>query len=55
MAGALGAEAAAVAKVRDLVNTPAEDMGPSDLEAEAEAKERKRVAAAVSAAKAKAL
>jgi len=31
------AEAAAVAKVRDLVNTPAEDMGPSDLEAEAEA------------------
>ena len=31
------AEAAAVAKVRDLVNTPAEDMGPADLEAEAEA------------------
>ncbi|MDD3799304.1 MAG: leucyl aminopeptidase family protein [Novosphingobium sp.] len=31
------AEAAAIAKVRDLVNTPAEDMGPSDLEAEAEA------------------
>ncbi len=31
------AEAAAVAKVRDLVNTPAEDMGPAALEAEAEA------------------
>lgn len=31
------AEAAAVAKVRDLVNTPAEDMGPEQLEAEAEA------------------
>jgi leucyl aminopeptidase len=31
------AEAAAVAKVRDLVNTPAEDMGPAELEAEAEA------------------
>jgi leucyl aminopeptidase len=30
-------EAAAVAKVRDLVNTPAEDMGPAELEAEAEA------------------
>ena len=30
------AEAAAVAKVRDLVNTPAEDMGPAELEAEAE-------------------
>jgi leucyl aminopeptidase len=30
------AEAAAVAKVRDLVNTPAEDMGPAALEAEAE-------------------
>ncbi|OCC25215.1 aminopeptidase [Croceicoccus estronivorus] len=30
------AEAAAVNKVRDLVNTPAEDMGPSDIEAEAE-------------------
>ena len=29
------AEAAAVAKVRDLVNTPAEDMGPAALEAEA--------------------
>ena len=29
------AEAAAVAKVRDLVNTPAEDMGPAQLEAEA--------------------
>jgi len=29
------AEAAAVARVRDLVNTPAEDMGPADLEAEA--------------------
>ena len=28
------AEAAAVAKVRDLVNTPAEDMGPAALEAE---------------------
>jgi len=28
------AEAAAVAKVRDLVNTPAEDMGPAELEAE---------------------
>lgn len=31
------AEVAAVAKVRDLVNTPAEDMGPAELEAEAEA------------------
>ncbi|MEO5586733.1 MAG: leucyl aminopeptidase family protein [Novosphingobium sp.] len=31
------AEAAAVMKVRDLVNTPAEDMGPAELEAEAEA------------------
>ena len=31
------AEAAAVTKVRDLVNTPAEDMGPAELEAEAEA------------------
>ena len=30
------AEAAAVALVRDLVNTPAEDMGPADLEHEAE-------------------
>lgn len=30
------AEAAAVARVRDLVNTPAEDMGPAELEAEAE-------------------
>ncbi len=30
------AEARAVAKVRDLINTPAEDMGPADLEAEAE-------------------
>ncbi len=30
------AEAAAVAWVRDLVNTPAEDMGPEALEAEAE-------------------
>lgn len=30
------AEAAAVALVRDLVNTPAEDMGPGELEAEAE-------------------
>ena len=29
------AEAAAVAKVRDLVNTPAEDLGPTELEAEA--------------------
>ncbi len=29
------AEAAAVAMVRDLVNTPAEDMGPAQLEAEA--------------------
>ena len=29
-------EAAAVFRVRDLVNTPAEDMGPSALEAEAE-------------------
>jgi leucyl aminopeptidase len=34
---ALLAEAAAVTKVRDLVNTPAEDMGPAELEAEAEA------------------
>ncbi len=33
--GAL-AEAAAVALVRDLVNTPAEDMGPAQIEAEAE-------------------
>jgi leucyl aminopeptidase len=31
------AEAAAVAMVRDLVNTPAEDMGPAALEAEARA------------------
>lgn len=31
------AEAAAIAKVRDLVNTPAQDMGPAELEAEAEA------------------
>jgi leucyl aminopeptidase len=31
------AEAAAVAMVRDLVNTPAEDMGPAQLEAEARA------------------
>ena len=30
------AEAQAVALVRDLVNTPAEDMGPAELEAEAE-------------------
>src|SRR5690606_38247449 len=30
------AEAAAVALVRDLVNTPAEDMGPAALEAQAE-------------------
>lgn len=30
------AEAAAVMRVRDLVNTPAEDMGPAALEAEAE-------------------
>ena len=30
------AEAAAVGKVRDLVNTPAEDMGPAALEEEAE-------------------
>lgn len=30
-------EAAAVMTVRDLVNTPAEDMGPAELEAEAEA------------------
>ncbi len=30
------AEAAAVALVRDLVNTPAEDCGPAELEAEAE-------------------
>ena len=30
------AEARAVALVRDLVNTPAEDMGPAALEAEAE-------------------
>jgi leucyl aminopeptidase len=31
------AEAAAVARVRDLVNTPAEDMGPAALEAEVRA------------------
>jgi leucyl aminopeptidase len=31
------AEAAAVALVRDMVNTPAEDMGPADIEARAEA------------------
>jgi leucyl aminopeptidase len=31
------AETAAVARVRDLVNTPAEDMGPAELGAEAEA------------------
>lgn len=30
------AEAGAVALVRDLVNTPAEDMGPAEIEAEAE-------------------
>ncbi|EZP81764.1 Leucyl aminopeptidase [Novosphingobium resinovorum] len=34
---ALTAEAEAVMLVRDLVNTPAEDMGPAQLEAEAEA------------------
>ncbi|QIQ86837.1 M17 family metallopeptidase [Erythrobacter sp.] len=34
---ALAAEAAAEMKVRDLVNTPAEDMGPAALEAECEA------------------
>ena len=34
---AILAEAAAVGKVRDLVNTPAEDMGPAALEAEARA------------------
>ncbi|MDG2004616.1 MAG: leucyl aminopeptidase family protein [Novosphingobium sp.] len=34
---AVAAEAEAVALVRDLVNTPAEDMGPGQLEAEAEA------------------
>jgi len=34
---ALRAEAEAEMKVRDLVNTPAEDMGPSALEAECEA------------------
>jgi leucyl aminopeptidase len=31
------AEAAAVSKVRDLINTPAEDMGPAELEVEARA------------------
>jgi leucyl aminopeptidase len=31
------AEAAATALVRDMVNTPAEDLGPADIEAEAEA------------------
>ena len=31
------AEAAATALVRDMVNTPAEDMGPAELEAQAEA------------------
>jgi leucyl aminopeptidase len=31
------AEAAATALVRDMVNTPAEDMGPAEIEAEAEA------------------
>jgi leucyl aminopeptidase len=31
------AEAAAVALVRDMVNTPAEDMGPAEIEARAEA------------------
>jgi leucyl aminopeptidase len=35
------AEARAVAMVRDLVNTPAEDMGPSVLEAEVEALARR--------------
>ncbi len=35
------AEAAAIAKVRDLVNTPAQDMGPAELEAEAEALAKK--------------
>jgi leucyl aminopeptidase len=34
---AILAEVGAVMKVRDLVNTPAEDMGPAELEAEAEA------------------
>lgn len=34
---AISAEAEAVMLVRDLVNTPAEDMGPAQLEAEAEA------------------
>jgi leucyl aminopeptidase len=34
--GAITAEAEAVTLVRDLVNTPAEDMGPGQLEAEAE-------------------
>ena len=33
----MAAEAAAACKVRDLVNTPAEDCGPAALEAEAEA------------------
>jgi leucyl aminopeptidase len=33
----ISAEAEAVMRVRDLVNTPAEDMGPAALEAEAEA------------------
>ena len=35
------AEAAAIAKVRDLVNTPAQDMGPAELEGEAEALAKK--------------
>ena len=34
--GALTAEAEAIMLVRDLVNTPAEDMGPAQLETEAE-------------------
>ncbi|SFF74484.1 leucyl aminopeptidase [Novosphingobium sp. CF614] len=34
--GAVTAEAEAVMLVRDLVNTPAEDMGPTQIEAEAE-------------------
>lgn len=39
------AEARAVTRVRDLVNTPAEDMGPSALEAEVEALARQHGAA----------
>ena len=43
--GAALAETAAIALVRDLVNTPAEDMGPAQIEAEARALAREFSAA----------